>query len=101
MSADGVVKRLGSPDEEQHALLLFLSDSGNGGRARSVLFWRKLLAASSAGPKGWIPAAVLTGNGAPQARARARALSLWRPTAISSKGSERELRDRPPATVSR
>ena len=51
---------------------------------RSVLFWRKLLAASSAGPKGWIPAAVLTGNGAPQARARARALSLWRPTAVGS-----------------
>ena len=33
VSAYGVVKRLGSPDEEQHALLLFLSDSGNGGRA--------------------------------------------------------------------
>ena len=33
VSAGGVVKRLGSPDEEQHALLLFLSDSGNGGRA--------------------------------------------------------------------
>ena len=35
VSAYGVVKRLGSPDEEQHALLLFLSDSGNGGRAGS------------------------------------------------------------------
>ena len=32
----GVVKRLGSPDEEQHALLLFLSDSANGGRAGSL-----------------------------------------------------------------
>jgi len=28
VSADGVVKRLGNPDEEQHALLLFLSGSG-------------------------------------------------------------------------
>ena len=36
VSAYGVVKRLGSPDEEQHALLLFLSDSGNGGRAGSL-----------------------------------------------------------------
>ena len=36
VSAGGVVKRLGSPDEEQHALLLFLSDSGNGGRAGSL-----------------------------------------------------------------
>ena len=43
---------------------------------RSVLFWRKLLAASSAGPKGWIPAAVLTGNGAPQARALIRGSRL-------------------------
>ena len=36
VSAGGIVKRLGSPDEEQHALLLFLSDSGNGGRAGSL-----------------------------------------------------------------
>ena len=33
VSAYGVVKRLGSPDEEQHALFLFLSDSGSSWRA--------------------------------------------------------------------
>ena len=37
VSAYGVIKRLGSPDDEQHALLWFLSESGDGGRAADIV----------------------------------------------------------------
>ena len=49
VSAYGVVKRLGSPDEEQHALLLFLSDSGNGGQ-RDIVISGSAYAASGKQP---------------------------------------------------